>query len=102
MRASAVEEFVIVDNGLSKLAGVGIFCKANIVADGGVFSPRIALGPDLALGRRLGMSRSKSLQVEVGVLDRVGLFSGDRVSYSRRGMRPNRSGERSGDLEFSR
>lgn len=102
MRESAVEEFVTVDNGLSRFAGVGIFCSANMVADGGVFSPRIAFGPVLTLGRKLGMSRSKSLLVEVGVLERVGLFSGDRFSYSRNGIRPNRSGERSGDLEFSR
>lgn len=93
---------MIVDKGVSRFGGVAMFCRANIVADGGVFSPRIALGPDLALGRRLGMSFSRSLLVEVGVLERVGLFSGDRFSYSRRGMRPNRSGDRSGDLPFSR
>ena len=80
VRVSADDELVMVDNGVSRSAGVGMFCSASIVADGGVFSPKIALGPDLALGRRLGMSRPKSLLVGVGVLERVGLFSGNRFS----------------------
>lgn len=90
---------------------IGIFCSANIVADGGVFSPSIALGADLDVGRKLGAELSRSREDGVGVAARDRFLSGDEnmlsLSNSRlfKGVtvpdRPRsgeRSGERSGDL----
>ncbi len=76
----ADEVLVILDSDASESFGVDILCNANIVADGGVFSPRIAFGGGLVVGRRFGVSLAKSLALEVGVPDRVGLFSGDLLS----------------------
>lgn len=66
-------EFVMSLNGVS---GTCMFCKASMVADGGVFSPRIALGGCLVDGRRAGVS-FKSREAGVGVVDRSGDFSGE-------------------------
>ena len=74
--------------------GVGIFCNASMVADGGVFSPRIALGGGR---RRLGVSLPFGVGVGVAVPDRVGLLSGDVFSISKLCARDNRSGNLSGD-----
>lgn len=84
---------VILEREVSVSFGVGIFCNASIVADGGVFSPRMALGGGR---RRLGVS----LPFGVGVAapDRVGLLSGDVFSISKLCARGNRSGNLSGDL----
>lgn len=79
-----------------------MFCNANIVADGGVFSPKIAFGGGLVVGLRFGVSLAKSLALEVGVPDRVGLLSGDLLSYSKAGVRIFLSGDRSGDDDPSR
>ena len=71
------------------------------MADGGVFSPRIALRGGLA-GLKPGVSLDVSLLPGVGVPDLVGLLSGDlsgeRLSKSRPVARGKRSGDRSGDL----
>ena len=53
------------------------------------------------VGRKLGISLPKSLELEVGVPDRVGILSGDRFSNSKED-RADRSGDLSGDLEFSK
>lgn len=67
------------------------------MADGGVFSPRIALRRGLA-GLKPGVSLDVSLLPGVGVPDLVGLLSGERLSKSRPVARGKRSGDRSGDL----
>ena len=64
-----------------------------MVADVGLFSPRIALGGGLQVGRRLGVSLAKSLMLEVGVPERVGLLSGDLFSLSNVDERDNLSGD---------
>ena len=74
--------------------GVGIFCNASIVADGGVFSPRMAFGGGR---RRLGVSLPFGVGLGVAVPDRVGLLSGDMLSISKLCARDNRSGNLSGD-----
>lgn len=79
---------------LSVSFGVGIFCNASIVADGGVFSPRMALGGGR---RRLGVSLAFGVGVGVAVPDRVGLLSGDMFSISKLRARDTRSGNLSGD-----
>lgn len=84
---------MIFANELSISFGVGVFCKANKVADGGVFSPRMALGGGLDVGRRLGVSLPKSLPPGVGVPDRVGLLSRDLFSLSNVDVRDSRSGD---------
>ena len=76
----AVDPFVMFERGFSRSLGVGMFCRANRVAEVGVFSPRIAFGGCLMDGRRLGISRPKSLELGVGVPERVGLLSGDLIS----------------------
>lgn len=80
-------------NELSISLGVGVCCKASIVADGGVFSPKIAFGGGLDVGRKLGVSLPKSLPPGVGVPDRVGLLSGDLFSLSNVDPRDSRSGD---------
>ena len=76
-----------------------MFCKASIVADGGVFSPRMGRSVYLLIGRPLGVSRAGSLAGGVGELDLAGLFSGDLLSFSATvGVRGTRSGDFSGDL----
>ena len=90
-----VELLVILEREVSVSFGVGIFCNASIVADGGVFSPNIALGGGL---RRLGVSLPFGVGVGVTVPDRVGLLSGDVFSKSKLCARGNRSGDLSGDL----
>lgn len=72
--------FVILESDVSESFGIDMFCNANIVADGGVFSPRIAFGGGRVVGRRFGVSLAKSLALGVGVPDRVGLLSGDLLS----------------------
>lgn len=59
--------------------GVGVFCSASIVVEGGVFSPKIALGGGLEVGRKLGVLLAKSFALGVGVPVLVGLFSGDLI-----------------------
>ena len=76
----ADDVFVMLESDVSVSFGVAMFCNASIVADGGVFSPRIAFGGGLVVGRRLGISLAKSFALGVGVPDRVGLFSGDLFS----------------------
>jgi hypothetical protein len=86
-----------------------------MVADGGVFSPKMALGGGLDVGRKLGVELSRSREDGVGVAARDGFLSGEEnmlsLSNSRLVMgvtvpdRPRsgeRSGERSGDREPSR
>lgn len=79
---------------LSVSFGVGMFCNASIVADGGVFSPRMAFGGGR---RRLGVSLPFGVGVGVAVPDRVGLLSGDVFSISKLCARDNRSGNLSGE-----
>jgi hypothetical protein len=99
-RKLGVELFVIFESGASVSLGVTIFCRASIVDEGGVFSPKIGLGGGLA-GRMLDVSFPESLAPEVGVPDlvseRVGLLSGERFSKSKPGVRGNLSGDFSGD-----
>ena len=92
-RMVGVELLVMLEREVSISFGVGIFCKASIVADGGVFSPRMAFGGGR---RRLGVSLP--FGVGVAVPDRVGLLSGDRFSRSKLCTRGSRSGDLSGDL----
>lgn len=84
---------VILEREVSASFGVGIFCNASIVADGGVFSPRMALG-----GGRRRFGVSLPFGVGVAVPDRVGLLSGDVFPVSKLCARGNRSGNLSGDL----
>ena len=74
--------------------GVGIFCNASMVADGGVFSPRMAFGGGR---RRLGVSLPFVVGVGVAVPGRVGLLSGEIFSISKLCARDNRSDSLSGD-----
>ena len=84
-----VELFVISVRDGSGSFGVGMFCRASMVEDVGVFSPRIAFsGGRFTLG--------------VGVPERVGLLSGDLVSKSNIGVRGSRSGELPGVRPLSR
>lgn len=55
-------------NGVST-SRAAIVCKASMVAEGGVFSPRMALGGGLEEGLRLGVSFSGSLLDGVGVVE---------------------------------
>ena len=68
--------FVMLLRGGSMICG-GMFmvCKAIMVADGGVFSPRIALCGGLADGRNEGVSLRASRLEGVGVPKREGLRS---------------------------
>lgn len=93
LRIFGVELLVMLEREVSGSFGVGKFCNASIVADGGVFSPKMAFGGGR---RRLGVSRP--FGVGVAVPDRVGLLSGDRFSRSKLCVRGNRSGDLSGDL----
>ena len=88
----------MLDRELSFSLGVAIFCRASIVEDGGVFSPRIALSGGRDVGRRLGVSLPKSFPIGVDVPDRVGLLSGDLFSQSNPDVRGVLSGDLSGDL----
>ena len=92
-RMFGVELLVIFDREVSVSLGVGMFCNASMVAEGGVFSPRMAFGGGR---RRLGVSLP--LGVGVAVPDRVGLLSGDMFSKSKLCALDNRSGDLSGDL----
>lgn len=92
-RTFGVELLVMLEREVSVSFGVAIFCKASIVAEGGVFSPRMAFGGGR---RRLGVSLA--FAVGVTVPDRLGLFSGDRFSRSKLCTRDSRSGDLSGDL----
>ena len=76
----ADDVFVMLESEVSESFGVAMFCNAIIVADGGVFSPRIAFGAGLVVGRRFGVSLAKSFALGVGVPERVGLLSGDLLS----------------------
>ena len=93
LRPLGVALFVILVREVSVSFGVGMFCNASIVADGGVFSPKMAFGGGL---RRLGVSLP--LGVGVAVPERVGLLSGETFSKSKLCARGSRSGDRSGDL----
>ena len=88
---------VKLDREVSESFGAGIFCKASIVAEGGVFSPRIAFGGGLEF-----LKLSCRLGVGVAVPDRVPPFSGDRASRSDAGVRSSLSGDLSGDLAGER
>ena len=96
-----IELLVMFESGASVSLGVTMFCRASIVDEGGVFSPRMGLGGGL-VGRMLGVSFPKSLAPGVGVPDlvseRVGLLSGDRFSKSNPGVRGSLSGDFSSDL----
>jgi hypothetical protein len=93
---------------------MGIVCSASIVADGGVFSPSIALGGGLDVGRKPGVELRRSREDGVGVAARDAVLSGEEkmsLSVSRPVMgvtvpdRPRsgeRSGARSGDRDPSR
>ena len=81
--------------------GVGVFCKASMVADVGELSPRIAFGGGRVAGRKLGVSLLQSRMLGVGVPDLVGLLSGDLFS-SKVDARDALSGDRSGDRALSR
>ena len=81
--------------------GVGVFCKASMVADVGELSPSIAFGGGRVVGRKVGVSLLQSRMPGVGVPDLVGLLSGDRLS-SKIDARDALSGDRSGDLVLSR
>lgn len=91
-RMFGVELLVMLEREVSVSFGVDMFCRASIVAEGGVFSPRMAFGGGR---RRLGVSLP--FGVGVAVPDRVGLFSGDRLSRSKLCVRDNLSGDLSGD-----
>ena len=66
------DRFVMFDNGGSSMCwGIVMLCNACMVADGGVFSPRIALW----LGRRAGVSLISNRDAGVGVSCRIGLTS---------------------------
>lgn len=93
LRMFGVELFVMFEREVSVSLGVGMFCNASIVADGGVFSPSMAFGGGR---RRLGVSLP--FGVGVAVPDRVGLLSGDVLSISKLCVRDKRSGNLSGDL----
>lgn len=75
-----VDPFVMFERELSRSLEVGMFCRASRVAEVGVFSPSMAFGGGLVDGRKLGISRLKSLALGVGVPERVGLLSGDLFS----------------------
>ena len=81
---------------LSISLGTGRFCNASIVADGGVFSPSIALGGGLEVGRRVGVSLLRSFPAGVGVSDLVGLLAGDLFSPSNVDVRDSLSGDPKG------
>jgi len=51
-------------------SGTCIVCRASIVADGGVFSLKMAFGGARADGRRMGISFIESFGPGVGVEDR--------------------------------
>ena len=101
-RVKDVDPFVMFERELSGSLRVGMFCKASIVADVGVFSPRMAFGGGLVDGLRHGVSRSNSLALGVGVPERTGLRSGDLFSLSNVGVRGILSGDRSGDFPPSK
>ena len=67
-----------------------------MVADGGVFSPRIAFSGGLDC-LKLDVSPRESLPLGVGVFDRSDIFRGDPFSFSKPAVRGARSGDFSGD-----
>jgi hypothetical protein len=91
----ALEPFVMSQREVSTSLGVGVFCKASIVAEGGVFSPRMALKGGLDAGLRLGASLTISFELPFGCPALVGLLSGTLFSESNAGIRASLSGERS-------
>ena len=95
LRRFEVELLVMLKRDVSVSLGAGVFCNASIVADGGVFSPKMAFGGGR---RRLGVSLPFGVGVGVVVPERVGLLSGDWFSRSKLCVRSNRSGDLSGDL----
>ena len=91
-------EFLVISfNEESPSFAVDMFCIASIVAEGGVFSPRIAFTGDRGVGLKIGVSLPKSLVLGVGVPERVGLRSGDLFSCSKLGVRGTLSKDRSGE-----
>lgn len=94
-RKFGVELLVMLERDVSVSFGVGLFCNASIVAEGGVFSPKMAFGGGR---RRLEVSVPFGAGVGVFVPERVGLLSGDWFSRSKLCVRSNRSGDLSGDL----
>lgn len=92
---------------LSGGSGTCIFCSASIVADGGVFSPRMDRVGCLVVGRRVGVSFAGSRSVGVGVEDLSGVGEKSSLLLMRLyGMKDPRevglSGDRSGDRLLSR
>jgi len=57
-----------------------MFWIASIVAEGGVFSPSMALTGERGVGLNTGVSLPKSLVLGVGVAERVESLSGDLTS----------------------
>lgn len=82
---------------VSTSLGVPMFCNANIVDDGGVFSPRIGLNEGLER-LKLGVSPPFALFAGVEAPDLVGLLTDDRSLLLDSDARENRSGDLSGDL----
>ena len=67
---------VMLESGGSRCSlGMVMVCKASIVAEGGVFSPRIAFCIDLDAGLSAGESLKISLFAGVGVVVRDGFLS---------------------------
>ena len=87
-----VDSFVMSTSGLLVSFGVAMFCNANMVDEGGVFSPSMGFSGDLDL-----LDGVSSLALNEGVLALVGLRSGVRLPASIARLRENLSGERSGE-----
>ena len=90
---------MISTRGVSLSFGITMFCKANIVAEGGVLSP--SMGFRGGLDRWLGVSLPVSRLIGVGVLDRPESLSFEWFSLRRPGVRGRRSGDFSGDGDRS-
>ena len=97
-----VLEFLLTDDfgvGVSGRSRRSMFLIARIVADGGVFSPRIALVVRRLLFRREGVSRRKDGLVGVGVTSLEVDLSGEAnlsVDLLDPGVTAGRSGDESG------
>ena len=67
---------VMLESGGSRCSrGMVMVCNASMVAEGGVFSPRIAFWKDLVTGLSAGESLKMSRFGGVGVVFREGLLS---------------------------
>jgi hypothetical protein len=84
-------------------SGICMFCSANIVAEGGVFSPSNGLGGGRDEGLKLGVSLNGSREDRFGVDERsTGVVISSLLSRRLNDEMPlteaGRSGDRSGDL----